>query len=390
MPGTWKKNITFFIIASGMTIMALTGISLADSHCIKCHEKLFNAKISEYAVHRPFLEQRCDVCHEQEVPSKKAKKLRTSWKMSGELNEGVNLIPLNARWQDHEIIVRLQDMSGSYRIDKKLPFDRLEGLKVQKCDSQSGILDPQVRDIHRDIFISAFLTWDTPCPSRCEIHYGTTGSPAEVLYEANYSIHHRIEIQGLREGREYRVVIRAEDLNHKTSDSQEVFFDTRKENVAARRHPSNRNNPDAGLVVSEAELVKNGPKPFLRLNLNQSALMKLGLSGSTHKSHITSNTVAGTKATHPRLLSLYEAGYLNCKRCHKNGDRDGHPVNVRLLPGMDPPEDFSISMDKVTCVSCHDPHGSQYAYRLRRTNTALCQECHNTNKYAANQYQVQN
>ncbi len=390
MAGTWKKLILYLIIASAMTSVACTGTCHAASRCVKCHEKLFNTKISEHTVHRPFMEQRCDVCHEQKLPQQAAQET-TTWKMSGELNKGTNLIPLSALWQNYEIVVRLQDMSGLYRIDKKLIFDRLEGLKTTKYMSQNEILNPQVNDVHRDIFISASLTWDTPCPSRCEIHYGTDGSPDEILYETTYSIHHHIEIQGLKKGREYHAFIRAEGINHETTESQQVSFNTKKETVASS-HPSKGGKPagNSGLTINKAALVKIGSKPFLMLDLNRNALVRLGLNNSTHISHDVSDTVTSARAWHPKLLSLYEAGYLNCKKCHKNSDRDSHPVNIRLLPEMNPPKDFVTAMGKVTCVSCHDPHGSQYAFSLRRNNTALCQGCHKATQYAANKYQVPN
>jgi predicted CXXCH cytochrome family protein len=71
----------------------------------------------------------------------------------------------------------------------------------------------------------------------------------------------------------------------------------------------------------------------------------------------------------PHLLTAGEIR--TCIQCHETA-KHGHPLgDDRLDPRTGKP---------ITCVTCHDPHGTAYAYQLRGDQSrGLCIECHDTN-----------
>jgi predicted CXXCH cytochrome family protein len=73
-------------------------------------------------------------------------------------------------------------------------------------------------------------------------------------------------------------------------------------------------------------------------------------------------------STEPALLSAGEIR--TCIQCHETA-KHGHPLGDDRL---DPRTGKAI-----TCVTCHDPHGTEFAYQLRGDQSrGLCVECHDT------------
>ena len=69
---------------------------------------------------------------------------------------------------------------------------------------------------------------------------------------------------------------------------------------------------------------------------------------------------------------LSAGGIRTCLPCHEL-QRHGHPLGSDRL---DPRTGQGI-----TCVTCHDPHGTEFAYQLRGDQTrGLCLECHVTDE----------
>ena len=70
---------------------------------------------------------------------------------------------------------------------------------------------------------------------------------------------------------------------------------------------------------------------------------------------------------------LFPAGSIEvCAICHKNQGSFSHPVGPKAI---DPRS--SDGKGFVTCVSCHDPHGTQYEFILRlQKDSELCIQCH--------------
>ena len=73
---------------------------------------------------------------------------------------------------------------------------------------------------------------------------------------------------------------------------------------------------------------------------------------------------------------LSSGGIRTCMPCHPT-ERHGHPLGEDHL---DP-----RTGSRITCVTCHDPHGTDFPYQLRGDQSrGLCLECHSNDSDALN------
>ena len=96
-----------------------------------------------------------------------------------------------------------------------------------------------------------------------------------------------------------------------------------------------------------------------------------GFSAQKHECgycHVTSDKTAQQELNAP-LSEL-------CVGCHPDrGSPNEHKVDI--VPSMKVAELPLSKEDKITCVTCHDPHGSGgYPMLLRASPEALCVKCH--------------
>jgi predicted CXXCH cytochrome family protein len=69
------------------------------------------------------------------------------------------------------------------------------------------------------------------------------------------------------------------------------------------------------------------------------------------------------------LAMLREGGNDSCSRCHETQGKFSHPVGEKILDHR--------TGQMVTCVSCHNPMGTDYKYDLKLSGEKdLCVECH--------------
>ena len=79
------------------------------------------------------------------------------------------------------------------------------------------------------------------------------------------------------------------------------------------------------------------------------------------------NCHVGHGSNHPAMLN--GDGNAACVRCHETQGEFTHPVGDKII---DP-----RNGQPVTCVTCHDPMGTNFKYNLRLSGEAtLCLECH--------------
>ena len=71
------------------------------------------------------------------------------------------------------------------------------------------------------------------------------------------------------------------------------------------------------------------------------------------------------------LAMLKDGGNKTCSRCHETQGKFTHPIGEKVLD----PRSGQI----VTCVSCHNPMGTDFRYNLKLSGTKdLCIQCHRT------------
>ncbi|HWR59749.1 MAG TPA: cytochrome c3 family protein [Thermodesulfovibrionales bacterium] len=64
-----------------------------------------------------------------------------------------------------------------------------------------------------------------------------------------------------------------------------------------------------------------------------------------------------------------------CNRCHPTTSGKDHPVDV--VPEVKPPDLPLGEGNRITCVTCHEPHGKNTVEKLlRKKYRSLCTDCH--------------
>ncbi len=109
---------------------------------------------------------------------------------------------------------------------------------------------------------------------------------------------------------------------------------------------------------------------LILLFLNPLTLPDDGLAEEPHKDCLQCHKEKDSKELRP------EAG-LNelCLRCHPYSTQRDHPVNLKaVIKPLTLPLD---SDDRITCITCHEPHGkTKEKNYLRLPFNTLCRECH--------------
>ena len=95
-------------------------------------------------------------------------------------------------------------------------------------------------------------------------------------------------------------------------------------------------------------------------------------SRSTHSPKVEGGSCSICHQAHSSQEdSLLNAGGIRtCLACHES-QQHGHPIGTDRI---DP-----RTKKAMTCVSCHDPHGTEFPFQLRGDQSrGLCLECHST------------
>ncbi len=349
-----------------------------SQECTRCHEGFVGMKSSFRFVHKPFLEGRCADCHQKKGDRHQGRRAaRTSWRMRCELGPGTHLIPIDEGWQGRYVTIHLENVRGTAVREKRLPFRDTDELAEVPAQGTPEVEHLRVLGVERDIFLRATLVFQTSCPARCEIACLSDGVPQDTFSEDHYLTFHKVEFSGLRPNRRYQVSVIAVDPRGRKGVPATLSFVT---DEASAVQGGGYDNP-APLQVEGLSLVKVGARPYLKLAVSSDSFLKLGPSGPVLDVHGKGSLGLKRGQKHPFMVSTYQAGYKNCLGCHEKETSVSHPVDIPPSPGMHPPRDFSLCNGKITCISCHDPHGTRYVHLLRRQQSVLCQGCHSARKY---------
>jgi predicted CXXCH cytochrome family protein len=95
----------------------------------------------------------------------------------------------------------------------------------------------------------------------------------------------------------------------------------------------------------------------------------------------------GKAFVHPSLKTKEKTGVESCYGCHPKEKLGlSHPVKVSLRLGMKKPMDLPLGeREDVLCTTCHDPHGGNQKYLVRKDRKReLCISCHDLDKSGKN------
>jgi len=371
--------------------------TFAQKNCLSCHNSWYNEKIDESSIHAPFLHGKCRVCHTDSDMGNSLNQNRQvddyNWILSKDIYSGITLIPLS---RDKDLLVKVINNNDNFDKIFHVKIDQTQPLTDVNLDLPIIISNFQIASISSDYLVHAKIVWHTNIPTKCNIYYGTSNNDKNVSTEFLYSTNHILEIDGLKRNAKYFLYIVAYSPLNNSLKSSTIFFDTSNQ----FNNPISINNMDTSSNI-EVKAISIGGKKYIEVNTPINAYLKVALDDSAdpaNKSISSSIAISDTdvKPTHLCSTEMYELGYKKCLTCHRSSqyDHNSHPINITLPPNMHPPKALVLVNGKITCITCHCPHASNYPHQLRMKETTLCGCCHDLRHYAglkiAQQYQFKN
>jgi len=335
--------------------------------CKSCHEDVFRRAISSPFQHT-VARDKCVICHSSNpaVLSNGGGEENILTITSRTLNRE-EVFPLKALEEDieHRIEIVAID-NGGRKSDPKF-------LAIKPLDVDEGAISPvkdirglMIEEVEHGIFVRASLFWLTGAPATSEVEYGLTRDfENRMTVDDHYTKEHRIPITGLIRDRRYYFRAVSKDLFGNITRSEELTLDT---SLSFSGSAESMDTTAVIPVIYDTEVFKVETQGvYLSVSLNKPSRIQLKISAE-----------GGNKRefVHSFPQKVYSTITV-CISCHKQGA--SHPVGVRARkPGIITPYDLpTIEGGILTCVTCHDPHGSDRQYLARVDfKRNICIKCH--------------
>ena len=237
--------------------------------------------------------------------------------------------------------------------------------EVDDTGKPPTITELKVLKIQHGVFISTTIGWQTDTLTNAMVRYGISDLSQTSAPSKRFGRQHQVILSLLKPDTTYRFSVVSHDLFRRSQVSEPLTFSTSK---PLTTQPDSSDIPPGGGgqggIVSSFQ--RFGTDYFLELKLEQPASVFIG---SVDRKGLPDDEF------HGGLSSEFMISTEACLSCHK---AHLHPVNVSpTKPGIVIPPEFPTLPDgRITCISCHAPHSSDYYYFTRKPGTVLCVSCH--------------
>jgi len=363
-------------------------LNAQQQDCLSCHSEWYSEKIDDTSIHAPFLQGKCKVCHsEDNMNTSTQNNINNSynWIFSKNLLNGINLIPLT---QADNLLIQITYDNTLYKT-LHINFNNIVSATDINFSEPIIITNFHVASITSDYMIHVKLVWSTNIPTKCTLYYKTStdkNNSTEYIYSTN----HIVELNGLKKNVKYYAYIVATSPFNESVTSNTLSFNTSMRFNNNLMHFSSKNNP------IKVQLVNLNGKNYIEVVNSVPIYLKAAkdkLYISKSENIINNNINTNVKPRHLCASEIYELGYIKCLKCHHSSqyNHNSHPINIILPNNMHPPKELILVNGRITCITCHCPHASNYPHQLRMKETTLCGCCHDLKHYAglkiAQQYQ---
>jgi predicted CXXCH cytochrome family protein len=233
------------------------------------------------------------------------------------------------------------------------------------------ISDLQLLEVQHGIRLSAKIGWNTDTLTDATVHYGEKELSESSEPQKRFGRQHQVELHNLKADTTYRFVAVSSDLFGRSQVSEPVTFSTRDSLAASPRNdPMYNILPAEKQAVMECRFSRSGSKYFIELDLVQPSSIYVGSKALPRGQRMPADEF------HAGLRNLEGSSLRACLNCHTRHD---HPLNVSpQKPGISIPTEFpTLPGGRITCTSCHMPHGSDFYFLTRRPpEKELCSNCH--------------
>ncbi|MFC1523928.1 FecR domain-containing protein [Thermodesulfobacteriota bacterium] len=349
--------------------------------CFKCHDHYFEESIQKPYVHLPYLKKDCPICHVA-LDYRRALNIKPLDKYKFVVPQES---PDSGNWQfseyvQRDIIEELNIVEGEYiyleAINEngqvqyqKIYLPEYENLWEIDTDPRPPKISDVKVEVHRDLLISATISWKTDKLTDSILQYGMQSFNQPPIKDTGLGYFHKVNLPALKADRQYQFSITAGDVfGGKTFSDVQVFTtgkSTRTAPISVGQAP---------LKVSNL-FFRHGDRYVVNLTANQPVTLSLGYLDT--KDWII-------PPGHPKITTRSEMNIEICHNCHEY--RDGHKVNTPPRNGMVIPKEYPTLLDgRTTCMSCHIGHSGSIKNRVRKASKKeLCLGCHHGQKIFSN------
>ena len=350
-----------------------TTVEMVGLGCTGCHEDVYSEILNKTVPHTVALKS-CDKCHLKLV----AKGATASFTSDIPAKEGIMFLKVNKK-TEYNLTVKGSDEKGekARAVSKRfIPADVYEEIKNDKKAPVASNF--RVDSIGSGIFSSIVFAWETDDYSDTAIAVGPkkTSMTIKRSKDSAYKKVHKLNVDGLRPGDKYYFQTVSTDPFGNTAKSKPVKMKIPKKMKKKKKTKKPVEKPVAGKpVLKDVEVLRVGDKFAARWKSNKPVKVKVELAklAVSRKVKLSEPHYPGFVTPEYRSIEVCMATGCHASGMHKTM---AHPINVQVDIKIARRLKLPLVEDLVTCDTCHDSHGGDAIFMLRKDQTELCLTCH--------------
>jgi len=363
------KHFASILFAISIFLLLFLNTATAEDGsqpCKDCHADVYREAVTSPFQHS-VAREKCITCHSSNSAgsSNQAEGANLRKLISRTFNRA-EIFPLKGLQDDIEYRVEIVAVDGDGRSsDPRILEIKPPDLNEAALSPLKAISEVKIEEVKQGIFVSASLFWRTATPATTEVEYGLTRDLEKRLTGGDhYTKDHRISITGLRKGKKYFVRAVSKDIFGNIVRSDKNTLKTSRFFSKIDKAGDSTTTP----TIDTVEVFKiENQDAYIAVSLNKPSRIHLDIAEQAGEQQTTVHSFP------PERYSTITA----CLKCHKQGA--SHPVGIRARkPGIRTPDDLpTIENGMLTCVTCHDPHGSSNQSLARVDfKRNICIKCH--------------
>jgi predicted CXXCH cytochrome family protein len=357
--------------------------------CNACHKEILEEVFLTY-LHVPFMQQRCGECHDENAvaaPREKSDsagmeaRRKIQW-LGESITAGTrHVFVVPGERVEETLVVEVQGSKGeSSRQEITVP--PLKKLAEVKDSGKPPVIsEVRLLKVERGVFLSATIGWQTDTLTDALVRYGQKELSQTAKSGNSLGRQHEVVLYNLAPDKTYRFSVVSKDLFGRNQASDVATFSTSRPFAASPPGKLEISLKGEEEVKFSSHFQRIGTGYLLELILEEPAAVYIGSGKVAPKPQSSAGITAamGDDANfHLGLSSKKVAVLAACRNCHPGPATATHPVNVLPKPGMIiPPQYPTLPDGRITCRSCHQPHGSENEYlAVVEGKRELCTGCH--------------